>query len=176
MLAPGKESYEKPRQHIQKQRHHFASKCQYSQSYGFSITHVLVWNLYHKESKCRRIDAFKSWCWRRFLRVPWTACKSNQSILKEINPEYSLEGLMLKLWKDWCSNTLTTWREKPTHWKRPWCWKRLRLKEKGEAEDEMVRQHHWLKWTWIWANWETLEDRGPWGAVVHGGQKGLDMT
>ena len=138
-LAPWKESYDKPRQHIQKQRHHFASKCQYSQSYSFSITQVLMWNLYHKESKCQRIDAFKSWCWRRFLRVPWTACKSSQSILKDINPEYSLEGLMLKLWEDWCSNILTTWWEKPTHWKRPWCWERLRPKEKGEAEDEMVR-------------------------------------
>ena len=95
-LAPWKESYDKPRQHIQKQRHHFASKCQYSQSQGFSITHVLMWNLYHKESKCQRIDAFKSWCWRRFLRVPWTACKSSQSILKEINTEYSLEGLVLQ--------------------------------------------------------------------------------
>ena len=113
-LAPWKESYDKPRQHIQKQRHHFASKCQYSQSQGFSITHVLMWNLYHKESKCQRIDAFKSWCWRRFLRVPWIARRSNQSILKEINPEYSLEGLMLQLqysghliWKSWL-------------WRRPW--------------------------------------------------------
>ena len=138
-LAPWKESYDKPRQHIQKQRHHFVSKCQYSQSFGFSITHVLMWNLYHKESKCWRIDAFKSWCWRRFLRVPWTACKSSQSTLKEINPEYSLEGLIPKVWKDWCSDTLTTWWEKPAHWKRPWCWERLRPKEKGEAEEEMVR-------------------------------------
>ena len=51
----------------------------------------------HKESKHQRIDAFELWCWRRLLRVPWTARRSNQSILKEINPEYSLEGLMLKL-------------------------------------------------------------------------------
>ena len=50
-----------------------------------------------KKAECRRIDAFELWCWRRLLRVPWTARKSNQSILKEINPEYSLEGLMLKL-------------------------------------------------------------------------------
>ena len=50
-----------------------------------------------KKAECQRIDAFEPWCWRRLLRVPWTARKSNQSILKEINPEYSLEGLMLKL-------------------------------------------------------------------------------
>ena len=53
-----------------------------------------------KQAECQRIDAFKLWCWRRFLRVPWTVTRSNQSILKEINPEYSLEGLMLKL-KPW---------------------------------------------------------------------------
>ena len=55
-----------------------------------------------KKPECRRIDAFELWCWKRLLRVPWTARRSNQSILKEINPEYSLEGLMLKL------NTLAT--------------------------------------------------------------------
>ena len=53
-----------------------------------------------KKAEHQRIDAFKSWCWRRFLRVPWTACKSSQSTLKEINPEYSLEGLIPKVWKD----------------------------------------------------------------------------
>ena len=65
---------------------------------------------------------FKSWCWRRFLRVPWTAWRSNQSIIKEINPEYSLERLMLKL----KLNTSVIWSEEPTHWKRPWFWKRLK--------------------------------------------------
>ena len=66
-----------------------------SQSYGFPSSHVWMWELDHKEG--RRIDAFKLWCWRRLLRVPWTARRSNQSILQEISPEYSLEGLMLKL-------------------------------------------------------------------------------
>ena len=68
-----------------------------SQSYGFSSSHVSIWELDHKEAERWRIDAFKLWCWKRFLRVPWTARRSNQSILKEMNPEYSLEGLMLKL-------------------------------------------------------------------------------
>ena len=73
----------------------FANKGLYSQSYGFSRSHVWIWELDCKECWVWRIDAFGLWCWRRFLRVPWTARKSNQSILKEINPE--LEGLMLKL-------------------------------------------------------------------------------
>ena len=90
-------SYDKPRQHIQKQRHYFADKGPSSQTYGFSISHVWVWELDHKESWAQRIDAFKLWCWRRLLRVPWTARRSNQPILKGISPEYSLEGLMLKM-------------------------------------------------------------------------------
>ena len=75
-----------------------------------------------KKAECWRIDAFELWYWRRLLRVPWTARKWNQSILKEINSE--LEGLMLK----WNSNNLATWYEDPTHWKRPWFWERLKFK------------------------------------------------
>ena len=67
------------------------------QSYGFSSSRVWIWELDHKKIKCQRTYAFELRCCRRFLRVPWTARRSNQSILKEINPEYSLEGLMLKL-------------------------------------------------------------------------------
>ena len=76
---------------------HFANKGLYGQSYGFSSSHVWMWELDHKEAQRWRIDAFKLWCWRRLLRVPWTARRSNQSILKEMNPEYSLEGMILKL-------------------------------------------------------------------------------
>ena len=98
MLAPWKKSYEKPRQHILKSRE--ISLCWQrvcSQSYGFSNSHVRMWELDHKEGWVRRIDAFKLWCWRRLFRVPETTSRSNQSTLKEINPEYSLEGLILKL-------------------------------------------------------------------------------
>ena len=71
-----------------------------------------------KKAECwRSTDAFELWWWRRLLRVPWTAGRANQSILKEISPEYSLEGLMLKL----KPNTLATWWEELTHWKRFWC-------------------------------------------------------
>ena len=82
---------------IKKQRYHFANRGLYSQSCGFSSGHVWIESWTVKKAKCRRIDAFELWCWRRLLRVPWTARRSNQSILKEISPEYSLEGFMLKL-------------------------------------------------------------------------------
>ena len=84
MFAPWKESYNKPRQHIKKERHHFADKGLYSQSYGFSNSRVCEsWTI--KKAECRRTDTFKLWCWRRFLQVPWTARISKLSILKEIN-------------------------------------------------------------------------------------------
>ena len=86
----------------------------------FSSSHVWMWELDYKKKKAEhwRINAFESWCWRRLLKAPWTARRSNQSILKEINPEYSLEGLMLKL----KLHTLVTWCKELTHWKRLWCW------------------------------------------------------
>ena len=95
--ASWRERYDTPRQHIKNQRYHFANKGLYSQSCGFSSSHVWMWELDHKKAEHQRTDAFKLWCWRRLLRVAWTAKRSNQPILKEINSEYSLEGLMLKL-------------------------------------------------------------------------------
>ena len=98
-----------------------------------------------KKAERWRIDAFEVWCWRRLLRVPWTARRSNQSILKEISSEYSLEGLC---WS-WNSNTLATWCEKWTHWKRPWCWERLKVG--GEGDDR--GWDGWMalptQWTWV---------------------------
>ena len=92
---PWKKNYDWPRQHIKKQRHYFGEKGPSSQSCGFSGSHVWMWELDYK-AECQSIDAFELWCWRKLLRVPWTARRSNQSILKEISPEYSMEGLMLK--------------------------------------------------------------------------------
>ena len=86
-----------PWQHIKKQRHYFTNKGPSWQIYGFSISHVWMWELDYKESWVSEIDAFELWCWRRLLRVSWNSRRSNESILKEISPEYSLEGLMLKL-------------------------------------------------------------------------------
>ena len=98
------------------------------------------WAINMKKAERWRIDAFELWCWRRLLRVPWTARRCNQSILKQISPEYSLEGLMLKR----NSNTLATWCEELTHWKGPWSWERLKVGGKGKTENEMVGWHHWL--------------------------------
>ena len=89
-----------------------------------------------KKAERWRIDAFELWCWRRLLRVLWTARRSNQSILKEISPVF-IRGT------DAEANTLATWCEELTHLKRPWCWERLKVRE-GETEDEMVGWHHQL--------------------------------
>ena len=108
MLVPWKISYDQPRQHIKKQRHYFANRGLSSQSYGFSSSHVWMWELDYKKAEHWRIDAFELWCWRRLLTVLWTARRSNQSILKENSSEYSLEGLMLKLKLQYFS--LLMWR------------------------------------------------------------------
>ena len=140
-LAPWKKSYDKPRQHIKKQRHYFADKGPYSQSYGFSSSHIWMWELDHEEGWARRINAFELWCWRRLLRVPWTARRSNQSILKEISPEHSLEGLMLKLkLQSLCPLDAKNWLTG----KDPDGGKDWRQEEKGTTEDKMVGWHHWL--------------------------------
>ena len=97
MLTPWKKNYDQPRQHIKKQRHYFANKGLSSQGYSFPVVMYGCANWTVKKAEHRRIDAFELWCWRRLLRVPWTARRCNQSILKKISPEYSLEGLMLKL-------------------------------------------------------------------------------
>ena len=101
-----------------------------------------------KKAEHQRIDAFELWYWRRLLRVPWTARRSNQSTLKEISPRCSLEGLTLKLE----SNILATWCEEFTLRKRPWCWEGLRAG--GEGDDR--GWDRWMasltQWTWVWVN------------------------
>ena len=96
MLTPWKKSNDQPRQDIKKQRHHFGDKRLYIQSYVFPEVMNGCENCIIKKAECRRIDVSEL-CWRRLLRVPWTSRKSYQSILKEISPEYSSEGLLLKL-------------------------------------------------------------------------------
>ena len=94
-----------------------------------------------KKTECRKIDAFELWCWKRLLRVPWTARRSNQSILKEISPEYSLEGLMLELKLQYLDPLMqrTDSLEKDLDAGKDW-----RQEEKGMTEDEMVGWHHHL--------------------------------
>ena len=97
-LAPWKKSYDQPRQHLKKQRYYFANKkvC-LVKAMVFPVVMYGCESWTITKAECRRIDAFELWCWRRLLRVPWTVRRSNQSILKEISAECSLEGLMLKL-------------------------------------------------------------------------------
>ena len=123
-----------------KQRHDFTNKGPSSQSYVLSSSHVWMWEWTIRKAECRNIDAFERWYWRRLLRVPQPARRSNQSILKEISPEYSLEGLMLKLKLQY----LAIWCGELTHLKRPWCWERLKAGKKGMTEDEMVGWLHQL--------------------------------
>ena len=103
-----------------------ANPCSRSKS-----SHVQMWKLDHKEGWAPKNWCFRIWCWRRCPRVPWTARRSNQSILKEINPDIH--------WKDWCwswsSNTLATWWEEPSHWKRPWCWERWKAGGEGDNRE-----------------------------------------
>ena len=97
-----------------------------------------------KKSEPQRIDAFELWCWRKLLRVPWTARRSNQ----EINPEYWM--LNIEYWC-WSSNTLATFCEKPTHWKRPWCWERLKAGREGNNRGWAGWMASPSRWKWVWA-------------------------
>ena len=101
-----------------------------------------------KKAECWRIDAFEPWCWRRLLRIPWTARRSNLSILKEIGPKYSLERLMLKLKVQY----LATWCKELTHLKRPWIWERLKVGGEGDDRgwDGWMATTTW--WTRVWVN------------------------
>ena len=97
MVTSWKKSSDQPRQHIKKQRHYFANKVHLVKAMVFPVVMHGCESWTIEKAERRRIDVFELWYWRRLLRVPWTARRSNQSILKEISPEYSLEGLMLKL-------------------------------------------------------------------------------
>ena len=99
-----------------------------------------------KKAECQRIDAFELWCWRRLLRVAWTARRSNQSILKK--------SVLNIRWKDgsWSSNMLATWYKKLTHLKRPWCWKRLKAGGEGDYKGWDGWMAWLTHWTWVWIN------------------------
>ena len=101
-----------------------------------------------KKAEHRRIDAFELWCWRRLLRVPWTARRSNQSILMEISPGC--------YWTDWCwswsSNTLATSCEELTHWKRLWCWEGLGTGVEGDDRGWDGWMASPTQWAWVWLN------------------------
>ena len=165
---PWKKSCDQPRQHIKKQRHYFVNKGRQVNAMVFPVVMYGCESWTVKKAESWRIDAFELWCWRRLLRVPWTARRSNQSILKEISPEYSLEALMLKL----KLHTLATWCEELIG-KDPDARKDLRLEEKGTTEDEMVGWHHRLMVMSLSKFGELRMDRKAWRAAVQGVTKSL---
>ena len=145
MLDPWKKSYNQPRQHIKKQRVTLPTKVCLVKAMFFPVVIYGCESWTIKKAEYQRIDAFELWCWRRLLRVSWTARRSNQSILKEISPEYSLEGWC---WS-WNSNTLARWCKELTHWKRPWCWERLKAGGGGDNRGWDGWMASLTQWTWV---------------------------
>ena len=133
---------------FEKQRHYFANKGPSSQGYGFPVVMYGCESWTMKKAEHRRIDAFKLWCCRRLLRVPWTARRSNQSVLKEISPGISLEGMMLKLKLQYIATSC----EELTHWKRLWCWEGLGAGGQGDDRGWDGWMASLTRWTWVWVN------------------------
>ena len=139
-LAPLKKSYDETRQHIKKQRHYFTNKGPSNQSYDFSSSHVWMWELAHKEGW-----ALKNWC---FQTVVLEETLESPLDCKEIKPVSPKGSTLSTYWKDccwsWSSNTLATRCEELIHWKRSWCWEKLRARGEGATDDKMVGWHHLL--------------------------------
>ena len=148
MLTPRKESFDQTRHHIKKQRHYFANKGPSSQGYGFSIFPSMDVRVGLKKAECRKIDAFELWCWRRLLRVPWTGRRSNQSILKEFSPGYSLGALMLKLKLQYFGHLM----KRVDSLEKTWCWEGLGAGGEGANRGWDGWMASLIRWTWVWVN------------------------
>ena len=147
-----KQSYDQPRQHIKKQRHYFANKGLSSQDYGFSSSHVWMWELDYKESWGPKNWCFwtVNWCfcWRRLLRVPWTARRSNQSILKDISPGCSLEGLMLKLKHQYFGHLM----QRADLFEKTLMLGKIEGRRRGDDSGWDGWMASPTQWTWVWVD------------------------
>ena len=136
MLAAWKKRYDKPRQHIKKQRHHFSNKSTYSQNYGFSSSHAQLWVLDHREGW-----ALKNWCFWSVVLEKTLESPLDCKEIKPGNPKGNQSCMFIGRTE---AEALATCCEELTHWKRPLCWERLRAGRDGGSRHEMVRQHHWF--------------------------------
>ena len=148
MLTPWKESYDQPRWHIKKQRQYFANKRRLVKAMVFPMVMYGCESWTVKNAEHRGIDAFEVWCWRRLLRVPWTARRSKQPILKEISPGISLEGMMLKLKLQYFGHLMRSVDSLE---------KTLMLGGVGAGgEGDNRGWDGWMpsltQWTWVWVN------------------------
>ena len=161
------------RQHIKKQRHHFASKGLHIKAMVFPVVMYGCESSTIKKTENQRIDAFKLWCWRRLLKVCWTARRSNQSTLKEINPEYSLEELMLRLKLQYFGHLM----QRANSLEKTLMLGKIEGRERrGVTEDEMVGWHHWLNGHEFEQTLGDSEGQGSLVCCSPQGHKELDMT
>ena len=169
MLTPWKESYDQPRQHIKKQRHYFVNKGLSSQGYGFPVA-MYGWKSWTiNKAEHWRTDAFELWCWRRLLRVLWTARRSNQSILKEISPGCSLEGLMLKLKLQYFGHMM--WRA--DSFKKTLILGKIEGRRRGDDRGWDGRMASLTRRTWVWVNPRSWWWKGRPGMLQFMGSQGV---
>ena len=152
MLAPWKKSHDQARQHINNQRHYLPAKVHLVKAVVFPVVMYGCRSWTIKKAECRRTDAFELWCWRRLLRVPWTASGSNQSILKEISPEYSLARLMMKLKLQYFGHLM----QRTDSLEKTLCWERLKARGEGDNRGWDGWMASSTRWTWVWV------DSGSW--------------
>ena len=147
MKFPWNKSYDQPRQHIKKQRRYFANKGPSSQGYGFSSSHVWMWEL-----DCKGSWVPKNCCfWTVVLEDSW----ESRRLQCDPTSQFYRKSVLNIHWKVWCwswsSNTLATWCEELTHWKRPWCWERLKAGGQGDNRGWDGWMSSLTRWTWVWA-------------------------